>query len=85
MEWLEAHAPDKARHVMSLIHDTRGGKAYEAEFGTRMRGTGEYAALLKKRFDVARRRLGFDVGERFELDIKKFCPPLEKDGQLALF
>jgi len=50
-----------------------------------MRGTGEYAALLKKRFDDAKRRLGFDATERFELDISKFCPPLENDGQLALF
>jgi DNA repair photolyase len=85
VEWLETHAPDKARHVMSLVHDTRGGKAYEASFATRMRGTGEYASLLKKRFGIARRRLGYDAVERFELDTSQFQPPLESDGQLALF
>jgi len=85
VEWLEAHAPDKARHVMSLIHDTRNGKAYEAAFGTRMRGTGEYAALLKKRFAIASRRLGYEVDERFALDTSQFRPPLARDGQLALF
>ena len=85
IEWLEAHAPDKAGHVMSLIRDTRGGKAYEANFGTRMRGTGEYAALLKKRFSVASRRLGYDAIERFELDTSQFRVPLARDGQLALF
>jgi len=85
VEWLEAHAPDRARHVMSLIHETRGGKAYDAAFGTRMRGTGEYAALLKKRFTIASRRLGYDETERFRLDTGKFRPPLARDGQLALF
>ncbi|MDA0653453.1 MAG: radical SAM protein, partial [Proteobacteria bacterium] len=85
VEWLETHAPDKARHVMSLIRDTRNGKAYEAAFGTRMRGTGEYAALLKKRFAIASRRLGYDEIERFSLDTGQFHPPLARDGQLALF
>lgn len=85
VEWLETHAPDKAQHVMSLVHQTRGGRAYTSEFGQRMRGTGEYASLLKRRFDVANRRLGFDVRERFELDTSRFRPPLARDGQLALF
>jgi len=85
VEWLEVHAPDKARHVMSLIRDTRNGKAYEAEFGSRMQGTGEYAALLKKRFGIASRRLGYDAIERFELDTSQFRPPLARDGQLSLF
>ena len=85
VEWLETHAPDKARHVMSLIRDTRNGKAYDAAFVTRMRGTGEYAALLKKRFAIASRRLGYDAIERFNLDTGQFQPPLARDGQLALF
>jgi DNA repair photolyase len=85
VEWLETHAPDKARHVMSLVRDTRGGKAYDPAFGSRMRGTGDYAALLKKRFEIARRRLGYDTAERFRLDTGQFRPPLARDGQLALF
>lgn len=85
VEWLEAHVPDKAHHVMSLVQETRGGKAYQAAFGQRMRGTGEYAGLLKRRFEMANRRLGFDTIERFELDTKQFRPPLARDGQLALF
>jgi len=85
VEWLEAHAPDRAKHVMSLVQQTRGGKAYDAGFGTRMRGTGEYAALLKKRFEVASRRLGYSSTERFRLDTGRFRPPLARDGQMALF
>ena len=85
VEWLDTHAPDKASHVMSLVQQTRGGKAYQSTYGQRMRGTGEYASLLKRRFDVADRRLGFDAGDRFQLDTSRFRPPLARDGQLALF
>ena len=83
-EWLETHEPNKAKHVMSLLASTRGGKVYQSEFGTRMKGTGEYAALLKKRFELMCNRLGYN-DRRFELDTSQFCAPLQKDGQLALF
>src|SRR5882762_612082 len=35
-EWLAEHHPDRAQHVMSLINQSRGGKDYQSEFGTRM-------------------------------------------------
>jgi DNA repair photolyase len=72
-EWLEAHEPLKAAHVMKRIFDTRGGKAYEAGFGTRMRGTGPYAELIAQRFHAAARRLGF--GPMPELVTHLFHPP----------
>jgi len=83
-EWLETHEPNKAKYVMSLLANTRGGKVYQSEFGTRMKGTGEYAALLKNRFELMCNRLGYN-DQRFELDTSQFCAPLQKDGQLALF
>jgi DNA repair photolyase len=83
-EWLETHEPNKAKYVMSLLANTRGGKVYQSEFGTRMKGTGEYAALLKNRFELMCNRLGYN-DRRFELDTSQFCAPLQKDGQLALF
>ncbi len=52
-EWLAEHYPDRAKHVMSLINQSRGGKDYQAEFGTRMVGTGVFAELLRTRFAVA--------------------------------
>lgn len=58
-EWLQTHEPLKARHVMNRIYDVRGGKAYDATFGTRMRGTGQYADLLVQRFHLAVKRLAF--------------------------
>jgi len=83
-EWLETHEPNKAKYVMSLLANTRGGKVYQSEFGTRMKGTGEYAALLKNRFELMCNRLGYN-DQRFELDTSQFCAALQKDGQLALF
>ncbi len=67
-EWLAEHYPDRAKHVMSLINQARGGKDYDSQFGTRMRGTGPYAELLRTRFELAKRKLGFSrPSERYEL------------------
>lgn len=52
-EWLQIHFPQRATHVMSLIRQMRGGKEYDATFGKRMRGEGEFANLLALRFDRA--------------------------------
>jgi DNA repair photolyase len=84
-EWLAEHYPDKAAHVMSLINQSRGGKDYQAEFGTRMVGTGVFAQMLRKRFEVARRRLGFDdAANRHELRTDLFRPPGASGGQMTL-
>jgi DNA repair photolyase len=75
-EWLDEHYPDRAKHVMSLINQARGGKDYDAEFGKRMRGTGAYAGLLRTRFELARRKLGFNEAHaRHELVTHLFRPP----------
>jgi DNA repair photolyase len=75
-EWLAEHYPDRAAHVMSLINQSRGGKDYESEFGTRMVGTGVFAKLLSKRFEVAKRKFGFDNSEgRHTLRTDLFRPP----------
>jgi DNA repair photolyase len=39
-QWLVTNAPDKARHVLSLIRSTRGGKDYDSRFGVRQTGDG---------------------------------------------
>jgi DNA repair photolyase len=84
-EWLSEHYPDRAKHVMSLINQTRGGKDYDAEFGRRMTGTGPYAELLRTRFELARRRCGFDdARDRHELATEFFRPPSADQPQLTL-
>jgi DNA repair photolyase len=75
-EWLLEHYPERAKHVMSLINQTRGGKDYDSQFGVRMRGTGPYAELLRARFDVAQRKLGFaDASGRHDLRTDLFRGP----------
>jgi DNA repair photolyase len=84
-EWLLEHYPDRAKHVMSLINQTRGGKDYDAEFGKRMTGTGPYAELLRTRFELARRKCGFDSSsERYDLATHLFRPPRPDQPQLTL-
>jgi len=83
-EWLEEHYPQRAAHVMSLIRDMRGGRDNDPRFGTRMRGTGPYAELLRERFRIACRRLNLDSGTRDPLKIALFRPPATPGAQLRL-
>ncbi|MBW4050852.1 MAG: PA0069 family radical SAM protein [Proteobacteria bacterium] len=85
-EWLAAHYPDRADHVMSLVRQMRGGKDYDPSFGTRMRGTGPLAELLRSRFQIACRRLGLGKGRPPPADTGLFRPPrLNRSGpQLTL-
>jgi DNA repair photolyase len=84
-EWLAAHHPDRAKRVMSLIAETRGGKDYDSRFGIRMQGTGPYADLLRARFELASRKLGFDAGRtRHDLATHLFRPPRSTPPQLSL-
>lgn len=83
-EWLTAHFPDRAAHVMSLIRQSHGGKDYEAEFGTRMRGRGAYADLIAHRFALACRRLGLTHGRETHLNTALFRVPGD-DPQMDLW
>jgi DNA repair photolyase len=80
-DWLETHAPLTADHVMNRLRDCHGGKEYDPRFGTRQRGTGIYAELLRKRFRLACRQLGFE--DLPSLDSSEFTPPAH--GQMSLF
>jgi len=83
-EWLESHAPDKAKRVLSLVRQTRGGALYKSGFHKRMKGEGPYAALLKGRFEAACRKFGLDHDHGLELDTSQFVRPLETERQLSL-
>jgi DNA repair photolyase len=85
-EWLRANYPDRANRVLGLVRDTRGGELYQNAFGTRMRGTGHYAALLEDRFELARRRLRLERRPA-ALDTEQFRVPRPRadPGQLDLF
>jgi DNA repair photolyase len=81
VEWLEAHFPERAEHVMSLVRQASGGKDYDPQFGVRQKGRGAYAEMLAGRFNAACRRAGL-ARERYQdqLDTTQF----EKPGQQQL-
>ena len=81
-EWLDAHFPERAGKVMSIVQDMRGGRDNDPQFGTRMRGTGIWADLVRARFKRAARVYGLD---RRALALRRdlFVPP-ERDGQMQL-
>jgi len=87
-EWLDVHAPEKAARVMSVLYDLRGGRANDANFGSRMKGLGHFADLIRQRFELACRRLGL-VQEWPALDTTSFRPPPPPrpvdERQLSLF
>ncbi|HWA42644.1 MAG TPA: PA0069 family radical SAM protein [Hypericibacter adhaerens] len=86
-EWLQAHVPDRAEHVLSLMRDTRDGKLYRSGFGTRMRGTGPYAELLRQRYRIAMRKLGLAKrgGGAQGLRNDLFAVPQAERAQFELF
>ncbi|MDJ0940650.1 MAG: PA0069 family radical SAM protein [Woeseiaceae bacterium] len=78
-EWLDTHFPDRAAHVLSLVSQASGGKAYDSRFGVRQTGQGPYADILSKRFRNACRRFGLER-ERYRdrLDCSLFERPGDK-------
>lgn len=118
-EWLEAHQPLKANHVMSLLRQMQGGEAqhtprevvtdpegydqqtepeaaatppspyrrneyYSSAWGRRQRGSGPYAALIEKRFELACKRFGLNQWERLRLDTTQFRVPAAAGDQFGL-
>jgi DNA repair photolyase len=83
-EWLEATVPDRAARVMGRVRELHGGRDYDPDFGTRMRGQGLWAELIHRRADVARKRLGLNEGlPALRCDL--FAPPPRQGDQLTLF
>ncbi len=83
-DWLAAHHPLRAAHVMSLVRQIHGGRDYDSTFGKRQRGSGVYAQLIEKRFAIACTRFGFNE-DREPLDTTRFRPPGDETPQLDLF
>jgi DNA repair photolyase len=81
-KWLETHFPDRKEKVLNRLRAMRGGKLYDAQWGSRMRGEGIFAEQIAAMFRVARRKAGFQ-NERGELSTAFF----RRAGgtQLALF
>ena len=83
-EWLDTDHPDRARRVMSLVRQMRGGKDYDAQWGKRMKGEGPIAELMAQRFRAAKRRYGLDAPLP-PLDLTQFRIPPKAGDQMGLF
>jgi DNA repair photolyase len=81
--WLAEHYPGRAARVLSLIRQCRDGRLNNPEFGSRMRGSGPIADLIRARMRAARRRHGL-AGRSYPSRTDLFRPP-RNDGQLDLF
>ena len=87
-EWLSVNFPDKLKHTMSLVQSMHGGKDYESQWGRRMAGSGPYAWMIGRRFEIAAQRLGYrEAPLALRNDLFR-APERARDGeprQLALF
>src|SRR4029077_3395941 len=73
-EWLMANYPDRYRHIFTLIRDMRGGRDYDSQWGTRMKGTGPMAWMIGRRFEIACEKLGLNK-RRSKLTTDHFARP----------
>jgi hypothetical protein len=69
---------------MSRVGDLRAGRDNDSAFGTRFRGSGLYAELLRRRFELACKRLGLN-SFKHALSTRRFRTPSTAKRQLALF
>jgi DNA repair photolyase len=83
-EWLASDHPDRARRVMSLVRQMRGGKDYDSQWGKRMKGEGPIAALTARRFASAKARYGL-AASLPPLDLTRFRVPPRPGDQMDLF
>lgn len=83
-DWLDRHRPGMTAHVMNRVQAMRGGRDNDSRFGFRFMGTGPEADLMRQRFRLARKRLGYRENKP-PLDCSRFGPPPRKGDQLSLF
>lgn len=79
-EWLHTHFPERATKVWQLIEQGHGGKVNDSRFGTRMRGEGPIADIIRQQFKKYCLKCG--LTNCWEVDCSKFTRPGQ---QLSLF
>ena len=82
-EWLIENFPDRYRHVINLVRETRGGKDYDSSWGKRQTGSGPIAWMIGRRFEVACERLGFNSAS-VKMSTEHFRAPRPASEQLNL-
>jgi DNA repair photolyase len=83
-DWVETAFPDRASRIMGRVRELHGGRDYDPAFGKRMTGQGEWARLLRARFDLGIRKAGL-ARTLPDLRTDLFAPPPRAGDQLSLF
>jgi len=69
---------------MALLRSTREGKIYDSTWGKRMTGTGPYAWMIGRRFEMACDKIGLNK-QKARLRSDLFVRPQGGGVQLSLF
>ncbi|MGF7232153.1 PA0069 family radical SAM protein [Arachidicoccus sp.] len=80
-DWLYKNFPDRADKVWHLIEQGHGGQVNDSRYGTRMRGEGPIADLVRQQYKKYNQLYHLN-DERWELEAAQFKRPGE---QLRLF
>ena len=83
-DWLQVYFPLRKEKVTNKLRSMFGGEIYRSQFGSRMRGSGEYASLIHARFKLACKKAGLS-NQFIELRKDLFHPDLLQTNQLSLF
>jgi DNA repair photolyase len=85
-ERVRAALPDRAERILNRVREARGGALYKGDFGTRMRGEGEYAGAIEALFKQTCKRLGYVPRQAPTHEAgTTFRRPVADSGQLSLF
>lgn len=76
--------PLRAEKILHRVRETRNGKLYDARYGVRGRGEGQYAEAIAQVFDVTVKRLGFNREDEWTR-VETFQRPVRQAPQLSLF
>ena len=82
-DWLATHFPDRKEKVLNRVRAIRGGKLYDPQWGTRMRGEGLFADQMEALFTTAARRHG--LARTFPPLSTAAFRRLDANGQMGLF
>ena len=80
-EWLTLHAPLQKDKILNRVREIRGGRMNDPNFGSRLRGEGEYAKQMKNLFEATCRKVGLNAS-RPALSVEAFRRP---GSQMSLF
>ena len=76
-EWLGLHYPNHKEKVLSRIKSMRDGKLNDANFGSRMTGTGIWAEQIRAMFELGKKAAGIEW-KMPRLEAKHFKRPGEQ-------